>query len=102
MVLNLPERTERKRGELENSLITVGRESLISEESKMGLMAKSDSWGVFDLSMVPYMVFGGVAGGFLGDYFSEKMSEKHVEKLFNITMVVIILINIYNIIRGLF
>ncbi|OOO00562.1 MAG: hypothetical protein ATN35_06675 [Epulopiscium sp. Nele67-Bin004] len=55
----------------------------------------------YDLSMVGYMIVGGISGGFLGDYLSTKMDDVAVEKLFNIVMVVIIGINIFNIITVL-
>lgn len=52
----------------------------------------------FDLNMLYYMIPGGIAGGYIGSIISNKINNTHILRLFNITLILIILINIYNII----
>lgn len=49
------------------------------------------------ISLLIVMVVGGIAGGIGGRAINKKIEEKTVERLFIILMMVIILINIYNI-----
>ncbi|OOB77359.1 MAG: hypothetical protein BEN19_02125 [Epulopiscium sp. Nuni2H_MBin003] len=53
----------------------------------------------YNLEVIGYMIIGGISGGFIGDKINKKISVCTVEKLFNIAMVVVILLNIYNIIK---
>jgi uncharacterized membrane protein YfcA len=50
-----------------------------------------------DLTMLPYMIVGGMLGGFLGSLFSKRVNSQFVEKVFKIGIIVIIFINLYNI-----
>ena len=45
------------------------------------------------------MVIGGIAGGTIGSKINKKIKEEDVNKLFIFLMVVIVLINIYNVVR---
>lgn len=53
----------------------------------------------FQISLLILMVIGGISGGIAGRALNKKISEKTVDKLFIGLMVVIILINLYNIYR---
>ncbi|SCP96010.1 sulfite exporter TauE/SafE family protein [Anaerobium acetethylicum] len=55
----------------------------------------------FEVLILVLMVFGGVAGGMAGGKINKKISSEHVNKLFIGLMIVIILINIYNVIKFL-
>ncbi len=68
-----------------------------SQMSTLGTTLLTEGFGMYDLSLVGYMIFGGLAGGFLGDVFSKKMTTEQVDKLFNLIMILVILLNIYNI-----
>ncbi|OOB78406.1 MAG: hypothetical protein ATN33_01180 [Epulopiscium sp. Nele67-Bin001] len=68
-----------------------------SQMSTLGTTLLTEGFGVYDLSLVGYMIFGGIVGGFLGDIFSKKMNTEQVSKLFNAIMIIVILINVYNI-----
>lgn len=53
----------------------------------------------FDILLLAGMVACGIAGGATGRYFNKKINEQTVDKLFVGLMVVIILINIYNVVK---
>lgn len=55
-----------------------------------------------DLTMLPYMIVGGMLGGFLGSLFSKKVNNQFVEKIFKVGIIAIISVNIYNIVRYFF
>lgn len=46
-----------------------------------------------------FMVIGGIAGGTIGSRINKKIKEEDVDKLFMFLMVVIVLINVYNVVR---
>ena len=46
-----------------------------------------------------FMVIGGIAGGTIGSKINKKIKEEDVNKLFIFLMVVIVLINVYNVVR---
>lgn len=52
----------------------------------------------YNLTMLPFMVLGGVSGGLLGSRVRIWLSVKQVELIFNTLMITIILINIFNMI----
>ncbi|ONI44972.1 hypothetical protein AN641_05215 [Candidatus Epulonipiscioides gigas] len=58
-------------------------------------------FGIYNLEVLGYMIVGGISGGFLGSKISKKISNKQVEKIFNITLGLIILLNIFNIAKVL-
>ncbi|MEF2735052.1 MAG: sulfite exporter TauE/SafE family protein, partial [Blautia sp.] len=53
----------------------------------------------FQLITLVFMVIGGIAGGAFGRKVNKKIEDKTVDKLFIGLMVLIILINIYNIMK---
>ncbi len=59
----------------------------------------STGFSAYNLDMLYYMIPGGIAGGYFGNTLSNKMKNTHIQKLFNITLILIILINIYNVFR---
>ena len=55
-------------------------------------------FSAFDVSFMPVIVIGAAIGGLGGAAFSKRVSSRAVARLFNITMVCLIGLNIYNII----
>ena len=53
----------------------------------------------FPITLLLLMVIGGIAGGVCGRFLNKKLSERTVDKLFISLMLVIVVINIYNIYR---
>lgn len=56
-------------------------------------------FSTFDLGFLPFMVIGGVLGGFIGSILLNKVNNKHVEQIFSIGVILIFLLNAYNIIK---
>lgn len=56
----------------------------------------------YNLSMLLYMIIGGITGGWLGSNLTSKVSNQQVETIFNISILLIFLINVYNIIEAIF
>jgi len=53
----------------------------------------------YDLDMLWVMIIGGVIGGFLGSYISKKISLKRFGLIFNVTVMLIIVLNMVNIFK---
>ncbi|ONI45231.1 hypothetical protein AN640_01010 [Candidatus Epulonipiscium fishelsonii] len=68
-----------------------------SQLSTLGSVYFSEGFATYNLTVLPYMIFGGIVGGFLGSFFNKKLSTQYVEKMFNGVMAATILINGYNI-----
>ncbi|MEG1857639.1 MAG: sulfite exporter TauE/SafE family protein [Pseudoflavonifractor sp.] len=79
------------------SIVTI----LFAQISKLGTVALTTGFAVFDLSMLPVMVIGAIAGGFIGSGFNKKCSEKTVEKAFNGVQLLVLGISVFNIIKNL-
>ena len=79
------------------SLITI----LFAQISKLGTVAISSGFAVFDLSMAPVMIVGAIGGGFIGACLNKSCSEKTVDNAFNGVQLTVLAIAIFNIIRNL-
>ena len=79
------------------SLVTI----LFAQVSKLGTVALSTGFLIYDLSMAPVMVMGAVAGGFIGANLNKRCSEQTVEQAFNAVQLLVLAITIFNIIRNL-
>lgn len=75
---------------------------LFSQLAKIVSISLLEGFAVYDLSLLPPMVIGGVIGGFAGAWINRKMSDTQVDRTFNVVQVAVLLICIYNIIRNLF
>ncbi|WP_138417391.1 sulfite exporter TauE/SafE family protein [Aquibacillus sediminis] len=53
----------------------------------------------YDLSMLVYMIVGGILGGIVGSNLVMKYTNKTISKIFNITILLVLLINIFNIFK---
>ena len=56
-------------------------------------------WTADKVAALVFMVIGGIAGGTIGSRINKKIKEEDVDKLFMFLMVVIVLINVYNVVR---
>ncbi len=79
----------------ENSLYVIFFSQLASLLSSLATRSVPD----FQVITLIFMVVGGIAGGAFGRKVNKKIEDKTVDKLFIGLMVLIILINIYNIIK---
>ncbi len=70
-----------------------------SQLSSLLIIASTTGYFSFDLSMLSYMLIGGVVGGFIGTSFSQKLTDRKIENIFYFTLTGIFLINIYNMVR---
>lgn len=79
----------------ENSLYII----FFSQIASLASTIVTKSVPEFEIFMLIVMIIGGISGGITGRYFNKKISDETVDKLFSGLMIVIILINIYNIYR---
>jgi len=68
-----------------------------SQLSSIIFTASTTGFAVFDLSMLPYMIAGGVLGGLSGSRLVAKIEEKTVDRIFLVGIVIIIGISLVNI-----
>lgn len=78
-----------------NSLFII----FFSQLSTLVTVGLTTGLAIYDLSMLVYMIVGAVLGGLLGTSFARKITNEKTIKIFNITIIVIFLINIYNMVR---
>lgn len=72
---------------------------LFSQLSKLATILVQGQLGQFDLSLLFYIVPAAIIGGFLGAYLSKRLSVKKVERTFQAVILVVLLINLYNLIK---
>lgn len=78
-----------------NSILII----FFSQLSNLVSVALMTGFGSYDLSMLGYMITGGVIGGYVGTIFAGKFTNKQIEGVFNTLLIVILLINVYNMIK---
>jgi len=78
-----------------NSLIII----FFSQLTSLTLMVTDKNFASYDLSMMGYMVLGGVLGGFIGITLYSKLSNLQVDRAFIIVVTIVFFINVYNVIR---
>ncbi|WP_231495779.1 sulfite exporter TauE/SafE family protein [Paucisalibacillus sp. EB02] len=71
-----------------------------SQLSSLILVGTTTGFGSYDLSIIWYMILGGSIGGLIGSIFVQKLTSRRIERIFNIVIVIMILINIYNVVKG--
>lgn len=79
------------------SLMTI----LFAQISKLGTIALSTGFMVYDLSVAPAMVVGAIIGGFIGAGLNKRCPEKSVERVFNWVQLLVLTITIYNMAQNL-
>ncbi|WP_182201736.1 sulfite exporter TauE/SafE family protein [Paraliobacillus salinarum] len=68
-----------------------------SQLSALVLAGVTTNIGDYNLMMLPYMIVGGILGGLIGTSFVHKLTDKQIEKIFNVAILAILFINIYNV-----
>ncbi len=74
---------------------------LLSQFAKLVLIAMGSGFGMYDLSMLYVMVPGGILGGLIGAHFNHKLSHDTIHKIFNIAIILLVILNIYNVVNSL-
>lgn len=72
-----------------------------SQLASLSITAGTTGFIHIDLSILGMMVAGGVLGGLIGSSLSVKFNDGQVEKIFNITLMGILLLNVYNLVQSL-
>ncbi|RLQ96319.1 sulfite exporter TauE/SafE family protein [Falsibacillus albus] len=70
-----------------------------SQLSTLLTIELTTGFGRYDLSMLKFMILGGILGGFIGSSLAHKLRHTHIQKIFTITLLGIILTNLYNMIK---
>ena len=70
-----------------------------SQLSALLLTAFTTGFASFDLSMLGFMIVGGISGGLIGSRISRKVSNQTIVKIFAAGIIGIICISVFNIIR---
>lgn len=70
-----------------------------SQISALLFTALTTGFAQYDLSMLGYMIVGGILGGYLGSQISKRISNLIVTKIFTVGLVGIIFISLFNIAR---
>ncbi|HEY4553770.1 MAG TPA: sulfite exporter TauE/SafE family protein [Bacillaceae bacterium] len=70
-----------------------------SQLSSLILIGVTTGYSHFDLSMLYFMIPGGIIGGFVGTILVKRLHERHIDAIFVCTLMLIILINFYNMVR---
>lgn len=68
---------------------------VFSQFSNLLMIGFTTGYSRYDLSMLGYMIVGGILGGFLGAMLAAKFTDRQVEIIFNALLVAILLINLY-------
>jgi hypothetical protein len=79
------------------SLITI----FFAQLSKLGAVALSTGFAVFDLRAAPVMIAGAIAGGFIGGGLNRRCREEAVERTFSLVQLLVLGIAIANVIKNL-
>lgn len=70
--------------------------SQLSNLVSVGVMT---GFGSYDLSMLGFMIAGGIIGGYLGTILAGRFTNKQIEAVFNSLLIVILFINVYNMVK---
>src|SRR5699024_2309164 len=71
-----------------------------SQASALLLVTFTTGFSEFDLSMLVFMIPGGIIGGFLGSKTSKFVYDQTVEKIFSAGIILIIFISIWNVVAS--
>ena len=70
---------------------------LFSQLSNLISIAVAGGFGVYDYSILWYMLPASIAGGLIGSWLRKRVSHKTADVLFNVIVLGILLLNVYNI-----
>ncbi|MEI6856395.1 sulfite exporter TauE/SafE family protein [Psychrilyobacter sp.] len=74
---------------------------LLSQFAKLILIFLGVGFDRYDLSMLYVMIPGGILGGFIGAHFNHKLRHETIHKIFNTTIIALVVLNFYNVINSL-
>ncbi|MBO0473819.1 hypothetical protein IGL98_000152 [Enterococcus sp. DIV0840] len=74
------------------SIITI----FFSQVAKLFTIAQTTGFGRFDLSILLYVIPAAVLGGFVGALISGKISSKRVTQVFQLVIILVLLLNLWN------
>ncbi|UUV17194.1 sulfite exporter TauE/SafE family protein [Fusobacteria bacterium ZRK30] len=74
---------------------------LLSQFTKLTLIFIETGFIGLDLSMLYVMIPGGILGGFIGAHFNHKLTHETIHRIFNISIIALVILNIYNVISSL-
>ncbi|SFB10824.1 sulfite exporter TauE/SafE family protein [Clostridium frigidicarnis] len=77
-----------------NSIVTI----FFSQSSKLTKVVLTKGLAAYDLTMLPFMIIGGILGGIIGAKLNRMLSSKIILKVFNIVLLLLITLNVYNVI----
>jgi len=72
---------------------------LFSQLAKLASMALTTGFGPYDYSVLWYMIPAGIAGGLIGPVFCRKLPHRFIEIIFSMIVGVVVLLNVFNIIK---
>ncbi|WP_188733270.1 sulfite exporter TauE/SafE family protein [Oceanobacillus neutriphilus] len=70
-----------------------------SQLSALLLIVLTTGFSDYDLSMVGYMITGGVIGGLVGTNIAIRLSNRQIERIFDVAILLIVFINLFNIVK---
>lgn len=74
---------------------------LLAQASKIVTITLSEGLAYYDLRMLWYMIPAGVTGGILGSFLHNKIRRKTIHVIFDVTVILVILVCLYNIVNAL-
>lgn len=74
---------------------------LLSQFTKLTLIFIETGFTGLDLSMLSVMIPGGILGGFIGAHYNHKLTHETIHRIFNIAIIALVVLNIYNVISSL-
>lgn len=79
------------------SLVTI----LFSQGTKLLSIALTTGFAKYDLSILAYIIPAALVGGIVGSYLNKELEEEKIKYIFNVSIVLIIVINIIILLREL-
>lgn len=74
---------------------------LLSQFAKLIFIFVGVGFDGYDLSMLYVMIPGGILGGFVGAHFNHKLSHETIHRIFNTAVIILVILNFYNVINSL-
>lgn len=75
---------------------------LFSQLAKILTTMATSGFDSYDLSLLVYMIPGGIIGGILGSSLNRKLNRVTIQLLFRVVVSLIIVLNLFNLIKALF
>ncbi|WP_249308641.1 sulfite exporter TauE/SafE family protein [Lederbergia citrea] len=72
-----------------------------SQLASLAMTASTTGFADLDIQVLGFMIVGGGLGGLIGAVIYQRISNRQIEKVFNFTLLAILFLNIYNMVRYL-